>query len=82
MASAEQDLNSNPPAEFLSAVMGSRVYRLLGKQGLGTNVMPPLNQPVMGTIGYHERTGKHDVTAVDWDQYLKFAGMHFKRKQP
>ena len=81
VASAEQDLNSNPQAEFLSAVLGSRVYRLLGKPGLGTSVMPPLNQPVMGTIGYHERTGKHDVTAFDWDQYLKFAGIYFKRNR-
>jgi hypothetical protein len=80
IASAEEDHNSNPQAEFLSAVLGSRVYQLLGTKGLGTNAMPPLNHAVMGTIAYHERTGKHDVTAFDWEQYVKFADMHFRRQ--
>jgi hypothetical protein len=78
VASAEQDLSSNPKAEFYSAVLASKVYRLLGKQGLEASEIPALNQPVMHTVGYHERTGKHDVTAFDWDQYLEFADRQFK----
>jgi len=35
--------------------------------------MPGLNQPVMHTLGFHYRTGKHEVTASDWDQSLRFA---------
>jgi hypothetical protein len=74
VASAELDKSSDPPAEFLSTVEASKVYELLGKHGLGTDKMPPLNQPLMtGTIAYHVRDGKHDVTAFDWDQYLAFA---------
>jgi hypothetical protein len=41
------------------------VYRLFGKKGLGAEDLPPVNQPVGETIGYHIRTGKHDVTDYD-----------------
>jgi hypothetical protein len=81
IASAEEDLSSNPKAEFLSAVLGSRVYRLLGADGLGTDVVPALNRSVMKTIGYHERTGKHEMMPFDWEQYLKFADLQFKQNQ-
>lgn len=77
VGSAELDKGSDPQGEFQSAVEASRVYRLLGRQGLGTTEMPALDQPVMGDIGYHVRSGKHDVTAYDWDQYLTFMDRQF-----
>jgi len=39
--------------------------------------MPGLHQPIMHTVGYHIRAGKHAVTAYDWDQYLAFADLQF-----
>jgi hypothetical protein len=77
VASAEGDQWSDPRGEFLGAVNASRVYELLGKPGLGTDQMPGIQQPIMHTVAYHIRAGKHDVTAYDWEQYLKFAGMHW-----
>jgi hypothetical protein len=35
--------------------------------------MPPVNQPIQKTVAYHIRTGKHDVTDYDWEQYIKWA---------
>lgn len=77
VASAELDAGSDPKGEFLAAVEASRVYRLLGKKGLDSLEMPGLNQPISGDIGYHIRSGKHDVTGYDWDRYLDFMDFHF-----
>jgi hypothetical protein len=76
---AEDDRWADPKGEFLASVAAGLVYKLLGKDDLGTNEMPPLNAPIMHTIGYHYRSGKHEVTAFDWDQFLAFADLHFRR---
>ena len=82
VASAEEDVWADPRGEFLSAVAAGPVFELLGKRGLGISEMPAVGRPVAGRdIGYHIRTGKHDVTAYDWEQYLNFADLHFGRKQ-
>jgi hypothetical protein len=78
VASAEDDRWADPRGEFLSAKHAEPVYRLLEAGGLPTDEMPAVNQPVSGTIGYHIRSGKHDVTDFDWEQYLNFADKHLK----
>ena len=78
VASAQGDQWSDPRGEFLGAKHADPVYRLLGTAGLGTGQMPGVNQPVGETIRYHNRTGKHDVTDYDWEQYLRFADRHLR----
>jgi hypothetical protein len=77
VASAEEDQWADPKGEFLAAAAASGVYELLGRKGVGTRAMPPVNQPVGDAVRYHVRTGKHDITAYDWQQYLDFAEKHF-----
>lgn len=80
IASAKEDLWADPRGEFLAGKHAEPVYKLFGREGLGVAEMPQVDQPVGKTIGYHIRTGKHDVTAYDWEQYLDFADRHFTRR--
>ena len=80
VASAEDDLWADPKGEFLSCVGASPVYKLLGFKGFPAKEMPPVNSPVIGSIGYHKRTGGHDVKLYDWQQYLNFADLHLGKK--
>jgi hypothetical protein len=79
VASADRDLWADPRGEFLACKGADPVHKLLGTEGLPTDTMPPLDTPVMGTIGYHVRTGGHDLSEYDWRQYLDFADRHFGR---
>ncbi len=78
VASAEEDRWADPRGEFLSAKHAGAVYELFGAESLPAEEMPAVNQAVMGTVGYHIRTGKHDVTDYDWDRYMDFADKHLK----
>lgn len=79
IASAEEDRWADPKGEFLSGVYASPVYELFGLPGLPVKEMPAVNQPVLsGTIGYHIRSGKHDINLYDWTQFVKFADKHLK----
>ena len=73
VASAEDDLWADPEGEFLSARYASPVYELYGFNGIPAAAkMPPVHSPVGSRVGYHIRSGGHDVTSCDWQAYIDF----------
>ena len=59
--------------EFISLASASKIWELYGVPGLGTDEMPPENTPIGGMAAYHVKTGKHSITAYDWEQYYNQA---------
>jgi len=80
VASAKEDDWADPHGEYLSLFYGSTIYELLGKRRLKSPALPELDKPLyLDVLGYHIRSGKHDLTRYDWEQYLDFADLHLAR---
>jgi hypothetical protein len=81
VGSAEQDRWADPLGEFLAARHAEPVYALLGYPGLGVAALPEVNRPVGHTIGYHVRSGDHEITLDDWQRYVDFADRHLRPRR-
>lgn len=74
IASADEDLWADPRGEFLSLVHASPVYGLWGYPSINEEDMPPLDAKILsGPRGYHIRSGGHNLTPLDWKNYMDFA---------
>ncbi|SHM87489.1 hypothetical protein SAMN04488057_104178 [Cyclobacterium lianum] len=78
IASGVDDRWADPKGEFLSGLYSNPVYQLFGKTGMPVNEQPDVDQPVMGDIGYHVRSGGHGMLPYDMHQYFNFADKHWK----
>jgi hypothetical protein len=68
-----EDKWSDPKGEFLAAQTASPVYELFGKKGPAGAEQPPLDQPLLTDLAFHEHTGRHAILATDWKVFLDFA---------
>ena len=77
VASAAEDLWSDPKGMYLAQKGAKPVYEFLGKDGLPMEEFPDLSKTdLTGSQAYHVRPGKHDLTLFDWTQYLRFIKKH------
>ncbi|HWA09537.1 MAG TPA: acetylxylan esterase [Opitutaceae bacterium] len=83
-----QDQQADPHGEFLAAVGAGPVYRLLGKNDLGTTEMPAPNVALIsGAVAFREHVGPH-TDALDWPVFLEYASKYLQapaanpKKQP
>jgi len=76
VASAQEDDWADPFGEYLSLYYGSKAFEWYGNQALPSDQMPEVDVPLRaGKLAYHIRTGAHDLTRYDWEQYLDFADL-------
>jgi len=73
VASATEDLWADPRGEFLAAVEAGPAWALFGLEGLGTTQPPPPDTSIGSSVGYHSRTGPHDILTPDWTFFADFA---------
>lgn len=77
VSSASEDAWAGPRGEFWSAVLAAPVWELYGRPGFIQHGFPRADAPLnAGSIGYHLRSGVHDITRYDWRCYMDFADGH------
>lgn len=83
VASASEDAWADPESEFLSLSLTEPVYRLFGYERFGFEHIPEPDHPIFaGNVGYHLRTGKHNLLESDWKCFIEFADRHLKSAGP
>jgi hypothetical protein len=63
--------------QFMAAVAAGSVYKLLGKNDLGTTEMPQIGTVLIdGDIAFRQHLGGH-ANGPNWDTFIKFAKRYF-----
>ena len=76
LCNAVEDEWANPAGQFEMLRAAAPVWRLLGKEGLRADRMPPSGKLLDGDLGYFIRPGAHAMSPVEWAAYLDFADRH------
>ncbi len=78
VGSAVNDKWADPYGEYLSLYYAGAAYNLYNEDSLDNKNLPHLNEPIIkGKMGYHIRSGSHDLTKYDWERYMDFADLQF-----
>lgn len=68
---------ADPEGQFESCVQATPVFELLGVEGVEQENQPRSEEPLhKGNIGYHLKTGFHDMDEYDWERFMDYADQH------
>ena len=81
LQTGSSDYWSDPKGEFLAAGAAGKVYKLLGKEDLGTDVWPAASQPIFHDLSYYMHEGGHGMVPSDWGIYIEFLKKTFPAEQ-
>lgn len=77
---AGDDLWGDPRGSYLSLFYSQPAYRLMKVKSSIPEAMPPLNkQVVSGKVGFHIRDGGHNMLLKDWNFFMDFADIVWKK---
>lgn len=80
VTNATEDLWADPTGTYLALRYAEPVFNLYpGKSALPAVRPGPDSPYIRKPLAYHNRTGKHNMTYYDWEQFVKFADLYFKQ---
>jgi len=75
---AVEDRWADPRGSYLSLLNAAPVYGLYHKTTALSAMPPAVNTPIINSsIGYHFRSGIHDLNVYDWENFDRFARYHY-----
>jgi len=82
VTNATQDLWADPKGTYLSLIHAQPVYALYNKLSGLSPEPPAINRPIINSfLGYHNREGIHNLTAYDWQNFIRFADYHYPNQR-
>ena len=79
LSNAEEDTWANPEGQFEVLRAAAPVYKLLHSADQDLSKRPPTGTLLKGKLGYYIRPGKHSMTASDWNIFMDYANVHFRK---
>lgn len=79
VASAQDDLWSDPQGAFNSLQSAKKAFALYGNAVLSDEYPPVGTARFCGCMGTHVRTGGHDITPEDWKHYLNYMDTYLEK---
>ncbi len=78
VASASEDKWADPKGQYLALHEAQPIFQLYGFETELSKGMPPVDRQVISLpLGFHNRSGKHDMILQDWQYFIRFADKFF-----